>query len=212
MNSNDELLVIELVDEATFCVVRELVLTIHDSCQLMTLLSIESAHSGMLIELTKSELEKIQLLLPQLEIASSFLTAFIVKHEADNQLPYQLHTNRELLLMLEGSKPLAVFALEPNDTITARMVRKFDPYIANGRFVSKVVEHFSGEGILQIYFALPNEAWRIDAHELLFKTACFHHWNDGFERMEGSLLGYTNEQNSIYLQQKAQQVKINFYK
>jgi hypothetical protein len=35
---------------------------------------------------------------------------------------------------------------------------------------------------------------------LLKKTAQMCGWNEGFERMEGTLLGYTDEQNDIYIE------------
>lgn len=47
--------------------------------------------------------------------------------------------------------------------------------------------------------ALPQEAWRIDAYLLLGATAEKSGWNAGFERMEGSLLGYEGWHNDIHM-------------
>jgi hypothetical protein len=42
-------------------------------------------------------------------------------------------------------------------------------------------------------YALPDQEWRIEAFLLLLKTAEVTGWNEGFERMEGSLLGWERE-------------------
>jgi hypothetical protein len=41
-----------------------------------------------------------------------------------------------------------------------------------------------------VFYALPGQEWRIEALILLLKTAEVTGWNEGFERMERSLLGY----------------------
>lgn len=43
------------------------------------------------------------------------------------------------------------------------------------------------------------EVWRIEAYLLLWATAEKSGWNAGFERMEGSLLGYEDWQNDVHL-------------
>ena len=53
---------------------------------------------------------------------------------------------------------------------------------------------------LRVLYALPEESWRINAYILLLKTSKKSGWSEGFERMEGSLLGYTDEQNDAYLE------------
>jgi len=52
----------------------------------------------------------------------------------------------------------------------------------------------------RVLYALPNEAWRIEAYLLLWKTAEKSGWNAGFERMEGSLLGYEDWQHDLHVQ------------
>ena len=41
--------------------------------------------------------------------------------------------------------------------------------------------------------------WRIDAYLLLHQTAIKTGWREGFERMEGSFLGYKEWQNDAIL-------------
>ena len=111
-------------------------------------------------------------------------------------------------MMLAGEKPLAVFCdayVVDSDSAVGRD-EKFDPYVKAGRFSKR--EHIemdsqdASNSIRWIFYALPGEEWRIDAYILMKRTAKFSGWNDGFERMEGFLLGYTDEQNSAHLLQK----------
>jgi hypothetical protein len=53
-----------------------------------------------------------------------------------------------------------------------------------------------------VLYALPREAWRIEAYLLLWKTAEKSGWNAGFERMEGSLLGYEDWQNDYHMERR----------
>lgn len=52
-------------------------------------------------------------------------------------LPYLLHTNRELGLMLAGRKPLAVFSdgVGCFPDVVLRDLRRFEPHVAQGRVV-----------------------------------------------------------------------------
>ena len=51
-----------------------------------------------------------------------------------------------------------------------------------------------------VMYALPHQEWRIDAMILLLETAAKSGWSEGFERMQGSLLGYEDRQNDIYIE------------
>ena len=116
------------------------------------------------------------------------------------------HTNRELELMLSGNKPLAMFYDEisflPHEEIIPE--ESFAPYVLSGRFV-RGDETYTGvfhpdlgrnEEIKYVFFALAEEAWRIPALSLLlrvrYRTRNFQ--SEEFERMEGALLGYTDEE------------------
>jgi hypothetical protein len=116
------------------------------------------------------------------------------------------HTNRELELMLAGKKPLAMFFDEtsvlPNEEIIPD--EKFTPYVSNGLFV-RGEETYTGafhsglnrnEQIKYVFFALVEEAWRIPALSLLLRVRYrMNSWqSEEVERMEGFLLGYTDEE------------------
>jgi hypothetical protein len=122
-----------------------------------------------------------------------------------DELPYKIHTGRELALMLKGTKPLAHFTGQypPDAEVEEIPERLFDPYVGTGRFVKRehVVPSSSGRSgrIRRVYYALPEEQWRIDAFILLLETAAKSGWSEGFERMEGALLGYEDWQNDIFI-------------
>lgn len=117
-------------------------------------------------------------------------------------LPYKTHTNRELALMLSGAKPFAVFFDDAPDRRELEFVpeRLFDPHVDSGKFVKKeVFEFLQGHQVRNVFYALKGEAWRIDTWRLLMKTASKSGWSEGFERMQGSLLGYEDWQNDAHI-------------
>ena len=134
----------------------------------------------------------------------------------NDDLPYQLHTDRELAMMLSGAKPLAYFVDDHPSPHGLYIIpeREFEPHVAAGRIVRRE-QIFPPEpdapvvqgrriGVRLVLYALAGEEWRIDAYLLLLrKTAEKSGWNEGFERMEGSLLGYTDWQNDDHLQRRA---------
>ena len=113
------------------------------------------------------------------------------------------HAERELLLMLAGSKPAAMFS----EAVQHRSIMPeadFAPYVADGRLVKR--EYLTGDpqtGIefIHIYYALPGEEWRIDAlHKLEVgiqqRTIVA---TPEIETEIGRLLGYTEDEIAAYL-------------
>jgi len=118
-------------------------------------------------------------------------------------LPYQLHTNRELGMMLRGEKPLAVFVdgYDKFPQVVRRYLRLFDRHVAAGRFVKReyVLPDNSHPPVLgwhTIIYALPQEQWRIDA---MIELRLQEGWTAEKEREEGRLLGYEDWQNEVWL-------------
>jgi hypothetical protein len=68
-----------------------------------------------------------------------------------------------------------------------------EPYSLNGHLI---------KGEWTRFYALKDEAWRIPAFMLLKKIMRKHAWSDALERMEGTLLGYTDEQNDEHLEKR----------
>ena len=106
--------------------------------------------------------------------------------------------------MLEGTKPFCfVDSSYPVYTGNGDIEALFEPHVQSGRLIKRIVNkpfkvplrdihgtlHESHRGL---YYSLPSEEWRIDAFLLLRRQLEFVIWSEGMERMEGSLLGYTD--------------------
>jgi hypothetical protein len=131
-------------------------------------------------------------------VDKSLAVVMVVDHGIEHQKydEQSSHTGRELLLMLAGKKPFAAFSKidrPEEDGIVPEDL--FDPYVADGTFVKKseVVEITRFGPLRRILYAVPSEEWRIEAYLTLWQLADKHGWNDGFEKMEGFLLGYETE-------------------
>ena len=119
------------------------------------------------------------------------------------QLPYLVHTNRELGLMLRGVKPLAYFmdiiGREPD--ICIRYWRIFDRHVALGRLVRReLIEACPGAPQLEyrmLFYALPGHEWRVDAMLTLLNEPGT--WSDRRERRFGELLGYETWQMDYWM-------------
>jgi len=134
-------------------------------------------------------------------------------HLKSDDLPYRIHTGCELALMLAGTKPLAYFSgrYPSNPDVEEIPDRLFDPWVAKGHFVKREYIELlrdaagrgwqRGLGIRIVLYALREQAWRIEAFILLLNTAAKAGWNEGFERMQGSLLGYEEWQNDIFIEE-----------
>lgn len=119
------------------------------------------------------------------------------------QLPYLVHTNRELGLMLRGTKPLAYFmdlvGREPD--ICIRYWRMFDRHVALGRLIKReVIEpcpNLPNLDSRKLFYALPGHEWRVDAMLTLLDEPGA--WSDDRERRFGELLGYEEWQIDCWL-------------
>lgn len=110
-------------------------------------------------------------------------------------VPYLIHTGFELPLMLEGRKPLAVFC--DSAEWLKRELRVYDGFVRQGRFVTRVITR---DDLREVYFALPDHEWRIDAYiQLQNDTAADGTWDDSHERRQGELLRYEDWQNDWWI-------------
>ncbi len=123
--------------------------------------------------------------------------------QALRALPYLVHTNRELGLMLKGTKPLAYFSEIDGRWVdcVARYLRMFDRHVEAGRFSRRVhvspvpqLPHLSHQ---RIFYSLPGEEWRIDAMLALLDRP--GPWSHQKEREFGTLLGYEDWQNDFWI-------------
>jgi|SRR5262245_9044185 len=201
-------LILEATDPATECTVQEAkfeVDTVSELCNMIGIDQRELEHGGEYL----LNPEEVSLITKRFNVdffPGSMCTRLRSRSALDD-LPYQVHTGRELKLMLEGTKPLAYFYEEYPASSKSKDIPEdlFDQHVAAGRFVKrehvlidKASERHSKRVVL---YALPGQEWRIEAFLLLLDTAAKTGWNPGFERMEGSLLGYEEWQNDIFMEQ-----------
>ena len=123
-------------------------------------------------------------------------------------LGYQVHTNRELGMMLQELKPLAVFCDDYGMSVevVARYLRLFDRHVSTGRFERREYVELWPDGagetrrVHVILYALPGESWRIDA--MIELRGHLSSWSAEAERREGELLGYAGWQNDIWMRER----------
>jgi hypothetical protein len=118
-------------------------------------------------------------------------------------LPYRLHTNRELGMMLRGEKPLSVFsdAYGHFPEAVLRYLRMFDAHVSKGAFVKREyvsLDRGNRPGPHVFCYALPDQEWRIDA--MIELRTKLESWNSECERMQGTLLGYSDWQNDWWIE------------
>jgi hypothetical protein len=196
--------VVEIYDTDTECIASEIGFEVADMKDLLAILRIDDfeMHAGYHLEAEDMAAlnERIGL---ALDVGAQL--AWLRWRRYWDDAPYQLHGGRELALMLAGTKPLAAFVgpHRPGEEDIGIPERVFAPHVASGRFVMReTIEPPLSDWdppTRRVLYALPHEAWRIDAYLLLWRTAEKSGWNDGFERMQGSLLGYEDWQNDWHI-------------
>jgi hypothetical protein len=209
MTDHSKRFVLEAVDSSTESIVLDVVFEVQDLEELRSQITLVSSafDPRATVDLQPSDVDRLKQHF-KLAFESGDFRVRIRPWRPFDALPYKVHTNRELALMLAGTKPLAAFVGEypPNTTFEDVPERVFEPYVCSGRFVKR--EHIysirdaSGKArqLRRVLYAQPEQQWRIDAYLLLHKTAETSGWNEGLERMEGSLLGYLDWQNDAYIQ------------
>jgi len=128
----------------------------------------------------------------------------------DEKYPYLIHTNRELELMLEGKKPLAVFSHEKvagwkkSDALGSQ---DFGPYVLDGTFSEYKKTYSSSQNGAPLtidywFYAKAGEEWRFEAYCQLLDLLHHGGWCSHLECLQGTLLGYTEEENRYHLSRK----------
>lgn len=205
-NDTRERFVLEAIDPATGCVAYDT--EVQDLSKVCNVLDLDPAdmEPGAYYEFDAAEMALMMGALG-IEYAAIGLPGALRPWSTIDQLPYKVHTNRELVMMLAGTKPLAVFddahpsRLPPFEIIPENF---YAPYVESGRFVMREVITPSTNprrypGVRTVLYALSKEQWRIDAY-LLLRQSLKYGWSETCERMEGTLLGYTDEQNDIFIE------------
>ena len=119
-------------------------------------------------------------------------------------IPYLVHTNYELPLLIEGTKPFARIG-DVYPPHCHHQEERFDRYVVQGLLHKEIFlrpfpapQHSKDgriiEGNREVYYTLKGEEWRIRAWKLIFAASRKSGWNTDFERLEGMLFGYTDWQ------------------
>jgi hypothetical protein len=125
-------------------------------------------------------------------------------------VPYMVHTNFELPLMLEGRKPLAILSDGYPSEWFDDALSLFEPFVESGQLIRRIIDVPLPElkrrrpeldGLRKVYFALPGEEWRIDAYITSIENRT-RDWDDELERLQGSLLGYEDWQNDWWIEHR----------
>jgi hypothetical protein len=194
--------IFEIIDTATACRAKSFAIALPDPSVVSSLLEDGEFDAHCVYELDAYETARISAHFG-FSVGDSASAILRPRHWLDD-LPYQVHTNRELALMLDGVKPLAAFCEEypslTDDGVIPEQL--FGRYVAEGRFVKREyveTKILRGYRTRHVLYARPDEAWRIDAYILLSHTRQATGWNESLERMEGFLLGYEEWQTDAYI-------------
>lgn len=202
-------------DAATKTVCAECRVRIEHLDQLTAILAPESTTDpdlkGQYVGLPRCVMQKIGALCIPPIVPDAILTGLSRPHLALDAIPYLIHTNFELPLMLDGRKPLAVFGdVYPSDWFD-ELLEPFEPFVASGQILRRIIDtpapalsqhHPDLDGMRDVLFALPDQAWRIDAYvkDILNRT---RDWDDDLERRQGVLLGYEDWQNDWWIEHRS---------
>lgn len=114
-----------------------------------------------------------------------------------DKLPYVVHTNRELFMMIYEEKPLSVFSSYVDDNHDIYGGQKFEELSALHN-IKKSIKKV--DDIIYTFFYQPSEEWRVDTY-LRIKLAEEKFGNNlHIEWMIGRLLGYSQLENEAYLE------------
>ena len=201
-------LVIEAVDTATQCVEVDAVFHVDNVQELCHVLETDAAgfNPKLIYDLDSSDVQRLKVRYG-LKFDPEGYPVRLRSASRMDSLPYKVHTNRELSLMLIGTKPLAVFLEACSGGADSGVIveeQLFEPYVTAGRFIKRVQHGIRIKGMDQefrrVLYAQVGEEWRIDAYILMKKVAERSGWSEAFERMEGSLLGYEDWQNDVFIE------------
>ncbi|NLR74563.1 hypothetical protein [Leeia aquatica] len=190
--------ILEIVDSQTGCIVADYSIKTCQQGDIAEVLTIPDYNPDACYGLEKADIHTLgqtyALALEGTE-EQGYLRA---RHWLDD-LSYKVHTGRELLLMRSGLKPLAVFS----EWEATEQEAFFDPLVEQGLFTKQAYLEPAPSASLPAnrltLYALPEEAWRIQAYLLMRRAARQTGWNETLERMEGLLLGYTEAQNDEFI-------------
>jgi hypothetical protein len=199
--------VLKSIDAATGCYLEQMHFTVDDPTIPTRIVGLETMNESTSIDLDASELRELA---HAFNLHMQYLDNAGQLHRLGDKSSFDphSHTGRELLLMLKEEKPFAAFSVAVADSDVEGIIPEnyFEPHVREGTIVKK--EHIrKGESkmphpIRNVLYALPGEEWRFNAHIALWDLAAVYGWNEGFEKIEGYLLGYETAIDPFFARSK----------
>lgn len=195
-------IVLEEVDPETNCIAADWEMLRAESSGIKATLNIdlEREERPFVFDLTPEEVASLKRI-EGIASGAGGLPGRLRSKIATDDLPYKTHTGRELALMLSGEKPLAYFSYFDEESPSVAIDQPFERYVSTGELRHR---HYrlqlsnEAESINYAIYTAPGETWRADALVLMLEAGQKSGWCAGMERVLGSLLGYTNEENDAY--------------
>lgn len=167
---------LEYIDQATACIIAESVFEVDDVTALCEILDVSEAdlRPSISYSLDMEDIEKIKFRF-NITKESPSTGAYLSSWSDLTQLPYTIHTRRELIMMLRGEKPFAAFMDSFPSFAEFEIIpeSRFDPYVESGLFIKKeyLVDERTERQARRVLYAARGEEWRIEAAMQLWKTA-----------------------------------------
>lgn len=111
------------------------------------------------------------------------------------------HTGHELELMLAGKKPMAVFYRAVRENFDETGGQNFQKYVKCGDFQKTIFYISSGTRPFKLVYStytIKGEEWRAQLYKEIKKIGQ-RIWCKDLEIIEGTLLGYSLEENSNHI-------------
>jgi hypothetical protein len=211
-DDNFKCYVLEAIDSATASISDEVGFQIRDTAELCSVLGIAAKgfQANASYPLEAADVRKLKAHYG-LNFDDNKFEVWLRRRNSNDDLPYKLHTGRELAMMLAKTKPLAAFTEEMpiphGETVIPE--QEFEPHVRAGQVIKRehielpdpdsLVTHGQRIGLRRVLYALPGEEWRFDAYLQLWETAKRTSWTATLEREEGTLLGYEAWQNDVHM-------------
>lgn len=194
---------IDLIEEVHNCIVGRFVFQISSVKEIENLINIDFEEDNTIGYDYDLNYDAVSKIMDNFKISNNalFNSGIIRRNIETDNFSYFVHTGGELCLMLKKLKPFSYFSFFDKDINEYKdIMNKFSPYVSSGDFFNYNFElHVDGLRVRYLTFSLPDESWRGPALELLKKSGLKSGWSAGMERMEGSLLGYSDYENDEYL-------------
>ena len=202
MSDLSQRFILQAIDPRYGCAVLEAMFIVNDPGELRAMLGSEADRDPELLFTYCLDVDVLAAITAcyGVRIQSDGREVMLDRWHCTRAAPYLVHTNYELILLLNGAKK---FAAMSHSYPPARHEDEelFDVFVESGvlhrevelrAFPEPLRNRFgdSFDGHREVYYTLKGEEWRIPAHKMLWNAGMKTGWNETHERLEGMLFGY----------------------